>query len=217
MMPLDFPRTAAVCLTLPLPPVLNSYYATVRGRVIVSHEGKAYKKALWESHGDGRHLPLVGLVAVTRLAFYARSQDIDAGFKALFDSLQGIAWLDDRQVRLFDGRVELHLDTRMAPASERVELNAEGERFATMWELRADLARRRETANKAATTRAMNRAAKATGLLERAQGRAAPITLRPNVVLPFRRGPEPIETHLSDCLKLYGKGAKCTCGAVKSK
>lgn len=212
MSALDFPRGAVVRLTLPLPPVLNHYYRAVRGKVVVSEKGKDYRKRLWDSHGYGHHLPLLGLVAVKRLTFFAKNQDIDAGFKALFDALQGIAWLDDRQIRIIE-RVELHLDE--GEVDPRVNLEAEGAEFATLAQVRADRKRREAIAEKGAKTRAKNRAAQASGMLERAQARAKPVTLRPNVVLPLKRGPAPLETHMSDCLVLYGKGASCTCGAVR--
>jgi Holliday junction resolvase RusA-like endonuclease len=87
-------------VVLPAPPSANRYWRMVNGRMLVSREGRAYKKLV---DRQVTALPLIVPVAVTvRWARSKRMGDLDNRLKVCLDSLRGIAWLDDKQV------VELH-------------------------------------------------------------------------------------------------------------
>lgn len=88
---------------LPLAPTMNTYWRNVQGKVLISKEGRSYKKhvgALALRLG----MPLLtGNVKV--LIEYHRPQrrgDLDNRQKALLDTLKGVAYIDDEQI------VEIH-------------------------------------------------------------------------------------------------------------
>lgn len=93
-------------LTLPPPPSANRYWRIFHNRAVLSEEARAYReivaRAYSERYGDLTPWP-VGPVSVTLHWFRARrSGDLDNRIKVLLDALQGLAYLDDKQV------VELH-------------------------------------------------------------------------------------------------------------
>lgn len=97
------------------PPSLNAYYRTWKGRILISKEGRGYRAKVALAAIGTR--PLQGPVAVTaRLYRPARRGDLDNSLKALFDSLNGVAWVDDAQV------VELHALRRDDKTRPRVEV-----------------------------------------------------------------------------------------------
>lgn len=90
-------------LTLPEPPSINHYWRVVRGRPILSRDGR-----LWKQEAGARALAaklrrIDGPVAV-ELTWYRgrRSGDLDNRVKVVLDVLRGLAYRDDKQV------VELH-------------------------------------------------------------------------------------------------------------
>jgi crossover junction endodeoxyribonuclease RusA len=87
-------------LTLPYPPSTNHLYATVRGRRVLSREGCQYKELaalLAIQHGLR---PVDGEVVVTlRVYRPRRAGDLDNSLKAVLDSVKGLAWHDDSQVK----------------------------------------------------------------------------------------------------------------------
>lgn len=115
-------------LVLPYPPSTNNLYATVRGRRVLTREGRQYKaKATLLALAHGLR-PLDGEVSVT-LSLYRprRAGDIDNSLKSVFDSLKGVAWHDDSQVKRIEAerfedkhnpRVEIVVES-VAPASEQ--------------------------------------------------------------------------------------------------
>jgi len=103
--------------TLPFPPLLNRYYRHWRGRTVISSEGRAYKLgALVRAKSQGMPV-LEGEVSLSVTFFRkARRGDIDGGLKCLLDSLQGVAYRNDSQIR------ELHALQLEDPKNPRVRV-----------------------------------------------------------------------------------------------
>ena len=105
-------------LVLPYPPSLNAYYRNVRGMVLLSREGRAYKMAAGMAALQQRVAKQDGLLLVAIKVFRPqRRGDLDNSAKAILDSLNGIAWDDDSQI------VELHLYRSDDKANPRVEID----------------------------------------------------------------------------------------------
>lgn len=103
-------------LTLPMPPVLNRMYRTFQGRMLLSKDGRQYKKDVEMLCLMERIKPLSGDIALDiKLYRPAKRGDIDAYFKGLFDALNGIAWIDDKQI--VEMRVQ-RLDDKHSPRVE---------------------------------------------------------------------------------------------------
>lgn len=94
-------------LLLPFPPSLNSYWRHVvigrAARVLISAEGRAYRKRVWEAAKpviqDGQ--PLGGRLSVVLTAYPPdrRKRDLDNLAKAILDALTHAgAWGDDSQI-----------------------------------------------------------------------------------------------------------------------
>jgi crossover junction endodeoxyribonuclease RusA len=106
-------------LTLPFPPSGNRLWRNYRGRTVKSAEARQYQvAAAWRAKLAGAvlHDGAVGL----ELRFYrpARRGDLDNRLKILLDSLQGVLYHDDKQVR------ELHCYLADCKADPRVEVTA---------------------------------------------------------------------------------------------
>ena len=89
-----------ISLELPYPPSVNNYWKIARNRVIISKKGKEYKKKvemlcrnLIPFHANKR-------LSVTILCFPPdnRRRDLDNVLKALLDSIEGSAYIDDSQI-----------------------------------------------------------------------------------------------------------------------
>lgn len=108
-------------LVLPWPPALNHLYrmVMVKGspRMLISARGRAYKEECgWEAKRQGAR-PQKGSLAVTMVLYRPQKRgDIDGFQKAVFDSVNGIAWEDDGQVE------ELHVYRRDDKLRPRVEM-----------------------------------------------------------------------------------------------
>jgi len=82
----------------------NIYKSTCRGRfasVYMSKEGKDLKESyMTQARIQYRHPPLEGDLKVSIILYHGthRRTDIDNFNKILFDSLTGIAWVDDSQI-----------------------------------------------------------------------------------------------------------------------
>ncbi|WP_288076990.1 RusA family crossover junction endodeoxyribonuclease [Pseudomonas sp.] len=91
--------TDTIKLELPWPPSVNRYYRTVLGRMLISKEGREYRKAIEQLVS----VPVMftGRVAVT-VECHApdrRRRDLDNLGKCLFDSLTHAGvWEDDSQI-----------------------------------------------------------------------------------------------------------------------
>lgn len=88
---------------LPMPPSVNSYWATFRGRRIISKKGREYKDTVLHCLSE------IGLVkeevsekvkvSIDLHHFQNRKYDIDNYCKCLFDALSNAKfWIDDDQV-----------------------------------------------------------------------------------------------------------------------
>jgi len=85
--------------TLPFPPSTNNLYATVRGRRVLSAEGRRFKQAAAAMALSAGVRPLTGDVSVALDVYRPRrAGDLDNTIKATLDALKGIAWADDSQV-----------------------------------------------------------------------------------------------------------------------
>jgi Holliday junction resolvase RusA-like endonuclease len=86
--------------TLPYPPPMNHLHAVVRGRKILSAKGRKYKEAAAKIVSLFVKEPMSGPLHVTLMIYRPRKcGDLDNLFKAPFDSVKGIAWGDDAQVK----------------------------------------------------------------------------------------------------------------------
>lgn len=104
--------------SLPFPPLLNRYYSYWRGGRQLTAEARTYKLGALV-HGKAQGIkPLDGDVCV-QLTLYRRARrgDIDAPLKCLFDSLQGLAYQNDSQIR------ELHVLQLEDAADPRVRVS----------------------------------------------------------------------------------------------
>jgi crossover junction endodeoxyribonuclease RusA len=154
-------------LSLPYPPSANAYWRSVKGRVLVSREGREYKKRVAEL--ARQYLPLVGPVKVRLRVHRPRATgDLDNVLKVLFDALKLILWLDDDQV------VTIHATRLEERAGGLVDVEAEGEAFATGAMVKTKRAVLAVTAARAKATRPANRQR---ALLEQ-------VRARPNVIPP---------------------------------
>lgn len=96
-------------LILPYPVSANRYWRHFRGRTVVSAEAKHYRaQVMLEAARAGVGQPLDGPIAL-RVAYHpkmpkkwrggpVRSFDLSNVVKIAEDALNGIAWLDDKQV-----------------------------------------------------------------------------------------------------------------------
>lgn len=90
-------------LTLPYPPSVNSLYATVYGRRVLSANGKGYKAQVLNLCFAFKVKPLKGDLSLKFTAYRPRkSGDLDNLLKIVQDSLKGSGFEDDRQI------VEIH-------------------------------------------------------------------------------------------------------------
>ena len=92
-------------LMLPYPPSVNHYWRNVRGRTLISREGRAYRHnvcALLTS-GNGQEPPNDGRIALAMDAFPPdrRRRDLDNIQKPVLDAMQHAGvYLDDSQIDL---------------------------------------------------------------------------------------------------------------------
>jgi crossover junction endodeoxyribonuclease RusA len=91
----------SVSYNLPWPPSINSYFATYRGRRIISRKGRDYKIAVRKVLLLNQCKPIPGRLSLSIVAHVPdkRKRDIDNLLKCLLDSLgQGGAYYDDSQI-----------------------------------------------------------------------------------------------------------------------
>ncbi len=88
-------------LTVPIPPSVNNLYATVRGRRVLSAEGRRYKANVALMARAKRIQPIMtGDVRVDIVVYRKRNAgDLDNYCKSLLDALKGVAWTDDSQIK----------------------------------------------------------------------------------------------------------------------
>ena len=108
-------------LTLPLPPSVNAFWRTYRGRMLVSAAGRKWKAlADVAVAAQCRERILGGDVAVSIVAYLPdRRRDLDNIIKPALDCLQGAAYANDRQI------VRLVAEKRYDKLSPRLEIELE--------------------------------------------------------------------------------------------
>jgi crossover junction endodeoxyribonuclease RusA len=94
---------APVCLELPWPPTVNTYWRRVGPKTLISARGRAYRDRVREVRwvSDTAAWPLSGRLVVKIEAFppNRRAHDLDNILKALLDALQHAGvYLDDAQI-----------------------------------------------------------------------------------------------------------------------
>lgn len=118
-------RRADIELTLPMPPSANRLWRMdKRGFMRKSEEAKTYYElAGFEAIKQGAQI-MTGNVSVTLRVYRARKAgDLDNRIKPLLDALQGVAFMDDKQV------VQIHafrFDDKDNPRVEVVIEDLEG-------------------------------------------------------------------------------------------
>ncbi len=106
----------ALVFTLPYPPATNNLYLTRGKHRVLSPQARAYKKDVLRCIYTAQNHPFACEVEV-RIDLYRSSRHIDIdNIKIVPDSLKGIAFLDDYQMRRLV--TEKHRDER-----ERVEIS----------------------------------------------------------------------------------------------
>ena len=89
-------------MDLPWPPSLNRAYRHVQGRVLLSSDGRAYKKKVKRLFEESSVIPfgVDDRLAVTMYAFPPdrRARDLDNLFKLVFDAMQPLPIPDDSQI-----------------------------------------------------------------------------------------------------------------------
>lgn len=113
-----------VTLELPWPPSLNRYYRCVGRRVLISREGRRYRREVVARLAALRLRPMQGELAV-RVRLHPpdrRRRDCDNLQKCVFDAMQhGGVYVDDSQITKFqvemcavakDGRVVVEIEER---------------------------------------------------------------------------------------------------------
>lgn len=89
-----------ITIDLPYPPSVNRYWRSVKGRVLISEQGRAYRKAVCQAIGIGGNT-LNQRLAVTVDAWMPdkRKRDIDNIAKAVLDAITfaGV-WNDDELI-----------------------------------------------------------------------------------------------------------------------
>ena len=110
-------------ITLPWPPTVNSYWRTYKGRIIISKEGREYRKAVADQvliQRAAKHIDYAVKVEIKCFRPDRRRRDLDNLLKALLDSMTHAGVMED------DALIE---DLRVYWADEiggMVKINIEG-------------------------------------------------------------------------------------------
>ncbi len=119
-------------LLLPLPPSINTQYATVNGRRVLSEEARKWKREverqieLLDQRGqltDGARTDFARSYLSVFLDFYfttPHKRDLDGGLKISLDALCQALGLNDNRV------VDIHLVKKIDPLHPRLEIVLEG-------------------------------------------------------------------------------------------
>lgn len=94
-----------VRLTLPVPPPLNHRMVIIRGRFVKSQKDRAYKTTVGKiAHGSAMLTDDLFMDVIWYRA--RRAGDIDGRLKPLLDSLTGVCYLDDKQIKKLHIRID---------------------------------------------------------------------------------------------------------------
>ena len=104
-------------LTLPYPPLNNRYYRRFGKRIVKSSEAKAYKQRVVRAGKSSRVRALDSDVALTMVTYRpTNAGDVDGPIKGCLDSLQGVAYVNDKQIK------ELHVYRETDKDNPRLEV-----------------------------------------------------------------------------------------------
>ena len=93
--------TNSVSFTLPYPPSANRYWRSYRGRVVKSEEARAYQQeAGWIAKASGFDCTKSDVAITVKVYRPQKSGDLDNFLKVTLDSLKGIIYDDDKQVKV---------------------------------------------------------------------------------------------------------------------
>lgn len=83
-----------------IPPSVGHYLKRTKAGVFKTEQAKEYQEGLGKIAKKARAKLAAGRISV-KLLFWLREGelDIDNGLKVIFDSLHGIAWIDDSQIK----------------------------------------------------------------------------------------------------------------------
>lgn len=89
-------------LMLPWPPSVNNYWRMWRNRMVISTDGRKYRKAVWEQviqQALGKKVRNRAVVTIQAFRPDHRRRDLDNLLKAVLDALTAAeVWDDDSQV-----------------------------------------------------------------------------------------------------------------------
>lgn len=104
-------------LTLPMPPSANRYWRNYKGVTVISDEARAYKRDAAEIIKALHVTPAQGPLAAYLVFYFARrGADLDNRIKVALDSMNGLCYIDDKQVD------EIHAKRRYDSRRPRVEI-----------------------------------------------------------------------------------------------
>lgn len=98
-MSLGYFQADGCSVDLPWPPSVNRYWRTFQGRMIISADGREYKRAVADVCRG--LIPITGPVEVNIVATRPdkRKRDLDNLLKATLDACSGHLWVDDVQIQ----------------------------------------------------------------------------------------------------------------------
>lgn len=87
-------------ITIPYPPSLNRYWRNFGGRMVLSSEARTFKRRVKEICDKAEIVsPIKGPVHMKVKVYRPRKTgDLDNTLKAILDSLNGILYVDDKQI-----------------------------------------------------------------------------------------------------------------------
>jgi crossover junction endodeoxyribonuclease RusA len=90
-----------IAIELPLPPSANRYWRKFGGKIVKSQEARDYQAQVgWWAKVAGLNEMITGRVSVSMWVYRAQKRgDLDNRIKVLLDSLEGIAYKNDDQVK----------------------------------------------------------------------------------------------------------------------
>lgn len=91
-----------IILTLPFPPGVNNWLIPIERRLVKSPAHRRYASAVGTAAQHQYRGPLLSRPLAMSIAYHPpdhRAYDIDRGCKALLDGLEGIVYINDKQIK----------------------------------------------------------------------------------------------------------------------
>lgn len=108
-------------LIVPYPPTVNRWKTPFQGRAVLTAEAREYKEAIGDLLRGRLAAPLTCMLAMTVDVFRPRAAgDLDGTLKVLLDSLQGLVFVNDKQIAKLEPELR-----QEAPPFGRVQLTIE--------------------------------------------------------------------------------------------